>query len=117
MIYYVFAVIAMWLFFGATGILIGGILGGLAHLSFNRYASHSQKIIGFLGGLCLIAFWIQPEKTIFDVIDMLLWFVLAFACSFVADNITIFKEREKVYDAFHAFWHVFTGAGIYHLII
>lgn len=116
MIYYLFAVIGFWLLLGPYGIIAGFAAGGIAHYSFQHYSHYSRYIIGAFGVLCLIAFWLQSHKIWTDVVEVLMWFGLAFASSYVADNITIFKERENVYDGFHAVWHILTAVGIWYLI-
>lgn len=113
-IYYVFATIAMWLWFGTYGIIIGLILGGVCHWSFDGVDGLvSENLIIGLGVLCLIPFWIL--NTPWDVANVLFWFGLARVMSVIADHHK-FNGRGKVYDTFHGLWHVFSAIGIFYLI-
>lgn len=117
-IYYVFAVSASFLWFGNAGIPFGFILGGLAHYSFEFFHRTferrlSQGVIGFLGVLCIIPYYI--DNGFWDSVHMLTWFALALAVSQIASRFDT-DEDGIVYDCFHAIWHIFSGIGIFYLI-
>ena len=114
-IYYTFAVIAGWLLMGGEGLVIGTIFGLGAHWShYYGYSKYSQQIIGIFGMFCLMGFIMQPENGWLEFASVMCWFGLAFATSYIADHVE--KVRGKVYDGFHAIWHILSGIGIYDLI-
>lgn len=113
-IYYVFATISFWLMLGSWGVPLGLLVGGVAHYSFSKgYSKHAQKIIGILGGLCLIPFFIQNGWM--ETLQMMQWFVYAVAVSKVANHWNP-EENEKWYDTFHSVWHIFSSIGIFYLV-
>ena len=113
-IYYVFAVIGAWHWFGHAGIPIGFVVGGAAHWSFSGYSHYSRYIIGALGVFTVIPYLIANGWI--DTAHMLKWFVFAFGASYLADRLNP-GEDTKEYDAFHAVWHIFSAIGIYYLIV
>lgn len=113
-IYYLFAVLSGWLWLGDWGILPGLVVGGAAHWSFTNYSRYSWQVIGTLGTLCLIPYWIQWgwQPTLF----MMMWFMMAFGVAQLATWLDP-DESGKWYDAWHGIWHIFAGIGIYYLIL
>lgn len=114
-IYYVFAVLAGFLWFSNFGIIVGFILGGIAHYLFDTKPELSTRhVIGFFGVLVIIPFWILNgwQESLF----VLMWFALAGGVSAIA---TYYNPEEDgiVYDTFHSIWHIFSGIGIYYLIL
>ncbi len=114
-IYYVFAVLAGFLWLGNLGIILGFILGGIAHWMFDGKPDVSSRhVIAVLGVLVIIPFWILNGWQ--DSLFVLMWFALAGGVSSIA---TYFEPEEDgiVYDCFHSIWHIFSGIGIYYLVI
>lgn len=114
MIYYVFAVIGMWLWIGSTlGVMLGITLGMVAHCSFKDYSRYSQPIIGVLGLIVVIPYTLENGWA--EMLHMLKWF--AFAMLFGRLAVYFNPEEDSMqYDSLHSAWHLWSSVGIYYLI-
>lgn len=112
-IFYVFSTIAGWLWIGATGVWIGLALGTIGHYLWHYKYAKSKTIIGVYGLFCLIPYFII--NGVWATLNVLFWFGLALGVSQIA---TYFEPEEdgKIYDAFHAIWHIFSAIGIFYLM-
>lgn len=111
-IFYVFSTTAGYLALGNWGIPLGLLLGGIGHYNFEKV--RSTYIVAFYGGLSALFYYIN--NTFNDLLFVLMWFALAGACSHIATHFNP-HEKGKIYDVFHAIWHIFTGIGIYYLLL
>lgn len=113
-IYYIFGVIGSWWFMGDFGVLIGLVLGGIGHWSFTSYSRYGQHVIGGLGLYSLIGYWVHNSFN--EAVFVLMWFAIAMIFGRLAVYLNP-REDSVEYDAFHAWWHIFSAIGIYYLII
>ena len=114
-IYYVFAVLAGFLWLGNLGIILGFILGGFAHWMFDGKPDVSSRhVIAVLGVLVIVPFWLVHgwEESLFA----LMWFALAGGTHSIGMRYNP-EEDGKVYDVFHSIWHIFSGIGIFNLVM
>ena len=119
MIYYMLATVATWLLFGNWGIPLGVIIGGGLHYMFVWLDEHgssrrSHETIATLGIVCITIYTLQ--NTLYDGGVVLMWFTLALATGGIASYFQP-DEDGKWYDVFHSAWHIFSGIGIYYLIV
>lgn len=111
-IFYVFGTLAGYLFAGDVGFVFGAGLAGIGHYLYDKGLVGSRQVIGVLGALTLIFFYIINGLN--DTLFVLMWFALAFGVSSIADHFNPTQDG-KWYDTFHGIWHIFSSIGIYYL--